>query len=218
MALKYTLAIAAVGLMGLMSAPAHADLSQDAAQAAVNYIGPTSSDVSGMDINGVSGYYTVGSGITFESTYPADSPITVDPSQITIQNEPNSQVPFCFNTTSGGGCSDTVDEFQFLFKNTAPVSGVDTANITGVTVDAATSSDFQPLGINLISPTEFTVNVFNLDPTIGAKMILDLTFASASVGGGGGGTNSVPETGTLILLATGLFGLAFVARRRFRRT
>lgn len=187
-------------------------LMDDSAQAAVNYIGPTYSDVSGMDIGGVSGYYTVGSGITFESTYPADTPITVDPTQIILQNEPATQVPFCFNTGPGGTCTDQIDEFQFLFKSTAPVSGVDTANIIGVTVDPSSASDFLPVTpIDLVSPTEFTVNVENLDPKIGDELILDLTFATNTVGGG-----TVPEPGSLAIFAGGLLGLAWVVRRRKR--
>ena len=191
-----------------MSGSAHATLLDNNAQAAVNYIGPTMSDVTGMDINGTAGYFTVGSGITFEPTFPADSSINVTPSQITIQNDPPTQVPFCFNTEPDGACKDTVDEFQFLFKSTAPASGVDTANITGVTVDPSSAPDFLPVTpIDLISPNQFILNVENLNPAIGNKLVLDLTFASNT-------PTNVPEPASLSLFATAILGLAALRYRR----
>src|SRR5262249_43229187 len=107
-------------------------------------------------------------GAHFPATGTDEATIDVTGTQVTITNE----------GFDAFGAS-TFNGFVFVFS-----AG---ANITGVSVDPASASDFRPTsggspaGLNLTSSTEFSVNFEGLSaPAIGDKVIFDLTFGPTS--------------------------------------
>jgi PEP-CTERM motif len=127
------------------------------------------------------------------------STISVGDTRIVITNE--GTVPFCSTALP---CSDPFVGFEFVFS-----SGVD---ITGVSVDSASSTDFLPNdtaphnGLQLLSPTRIVVDVTGDAPSLGDKLMLDLTFPSV--------TPTVPEASTWAMMLLGFAGLGFAGWRR----
>ncbi len=126
--------------------------------------------------------------------------ISVGDTQIVITNE-LSDLPFCSTALP---CSDAFTGFTFTFS-----SGVD---ITGVSVDPASASDFLPndtaphMGLQLVSPTYFALDVTGDFPAQGDQLILDVTTATTMP--------TVPEPSTWALTLLGFAGLGFAGYRR----
>jgi hypothetical protein len=96
--------------------------------------------------------------------------------KVTIYNNDNTGLSYCFNGTStGSSCTDPYNTFDFIFTN---------ENITGVTVDPSSSANFAPAtfgshkGLTLVSPNEFTVDVTGDAPAFLGNLIIDVSFAS----------------------------------------
>ena len=126
---------------------------------------------------------TIGaSGIVYGADALTDTQVTVTDTQITITN--NFSGLFCYYPT---GCvAGDFSGYGFFFS-----SGVD---ITGVTVDPASSPAFLPISGGLtFTATSIEVNLNGQDPVEGNKLILDLTFP----GNGNGGGGTVPEASNL---------------------
>jgi hypothetical protein len=118
----------------------------------------------------------------------------------------NPKAPFCFSSgSSGSSCADPYDTFDFKFTN---------ENITGVSIDSLSSADFLPavfgshLGLTLVSPNEFTVDVTGDDPNYLSELIIDVSFAAPS---------EIPLPPTLSLFAGGLGALGLLGWRRKRK-
>ena len=208
--MRFGLVIAAAGaLLVIASAPAQAGLVgatvQSASYLGVSFPPPAASptectiiDCTILDYNGVSG--------------PTNSPLPIVPvdyvldgltettvsvgdTRITILN--NSAGLFCPNAT----CSP--DEFSgFIFTFTgAP-------DITKVTVDPASSPDFQPTlpGGLAFTATTISVNVNGDNLAVGDQLILDVTTK--------GSMTTVPEPSTWAMMLLGFAGLGFAGWRR----
>jgi len=129
-----------------------------------------------------------------------DSAIDVGDTMIVITNGAPPSMPFCSVATTP--CPDVFTGFGFVFFGNV--------DITGVTVDPASSPAFLPTAGGLsFGATDIFANVVGDAPAIGDMLILDVTT-------GGAKPPSVPEPGSLALLAGGLAGLLTV-RRRARR-
>ncbi len=129
------------------------------------------------------------------------SSIHVGDTTITINNMAPSSAPFCAVMTTP--CPDSFTGFEFQFS-----SGVD---LTGVTVDPASAPAFLPIAGGLsFTSTDILVNVAGDAPNPGDNLILDLTFAQTVA------PPTVPEPASLLLLATGVLGIAGARRARTR--
>jgi hypothetical protein len=129
------------------------------------------------------------------------SSIHVGDTTITINNMAPSSAPFCAVMTTP--CPDSFTGFEFQFS-----SGVD---ITGVTVDPASASDFQPIAGGLsFTATDILVNVAGDAPNPGDDLILNLTFAQTVA------PPTVPEPASLLLLGAGVLGIVGARRARTR--
>jgi hypothetical protein len=98
----------------------------------------------------------------------SETTIDVTATRITLTND--AALPYCSVSTTP--CPDPFTGFKFLFS-----AGAD---ITGISIDPASDPAMLPVsgGLNLISGSEFTVNLTGRDPAVGAELILDLTFAA----------------------------------------
>src|SRR5208337_75918 len=128
--------------------------------------------------------------------------------QVIIYNNyvPPPPLPFCFSSSkAGSNCADPYNTFDFVFTN---------EDITGVSVDTTLSSaDFLPatftytgvtpsithMGLTLVSPNEFTVDVTGDDPAYLSTLVIDVTT--------GGTTSTVPEPSTWAMMLLGFAGL-----------
>ncbi len=117
-------------------------------------------------------------------------------SQIVITNDLGN-VPFCSNTAP---CPSEFWAFDFKFSSAI--------NLPGATLNAGTSSDFQPtgLGLQLLSPTEVRVQVTGDAPAQNSSLIIDLFPA----------VTQTPEPASAPLIGAALAGLALVNHLRSR--
>jgi hypothetical protein len=86
------------------------------------------------------------------------SSVSVGEGRIVITNQ--SSLPFC--SLAHPPCPDSFVGFEFVFSR----------GIGGVSVDPASSSDFQPRAVQ-VTPTRVIVDVTGLQPVSGHKLILD---------------------------------------------
>jgi hypothetical protein len=132
--------------------------------------------------------------VTYLDDFLTGTTVSVGDTKITITN--GLAGLFC----PDGGC--TAGEFSgYVFTFTgAP-------DITKVTVDSASSSDFQPVlpGGLSFTATTISVNVAGDNLAVGDQLILDVT---------SGSTPTVPEPSTWALMLLGFAGLGFAGRRR----
>lgn len=204
-----TLIAAAAAMFATASAPAYASLVGATVQSA-SYLGvsnppPAASPIECTIIDCMILDYQGPSGPTNSPlpTVPVDylldslteTTVSVGDTKITITN--NLAGLFC----PGGGC--TAGEFSgYVFTFTgAP-------DITKVTVDSASSPDFQPVlpGGLTFTATTISVNVNGDNLAVGDQLILDVTT--------GGGPPPVPEASTWALMLLGFAGLGFAGWRR----
>jgi hypothetical protein len=127
--------------------------------------------------------------------------------QIVITNQ-LAGAPFCNGPTPP--CTDSFTGFEFIFSNFP--AGV---QISTVTVDS-TLADFGVVGGPTFTDADIFVNLAGDAPNLGEQLVLDVTLTTPGGGGGngGGGTTGVPEPTSLVLLGTGLLGLARLRRHR----
>lgn len=125
--------------------------------------------------------------------------ISISDSQIFITNDLASGTPFCSGSSP---CPSEFWGFDFQFSPAIDLSGT--------TLDAATSSDFQPTGsgLQLLSSTEVRVQVTSDTPAQGSQLILDLQFPASGV----------PEPASALLIGPVLGVLALVQRLRRRKS
>ena len=91
--------------------------------------------------------------------------------------------------------------FVFTFTN---------EDITGASIDAASSNDFLPSTATLNNADEFTVTVGDgVSPAYLSTLVIDVTTA-------GSVTPAVPEPSTWALMLLGFAGLGFAGYRRSR--
>ncbi|HTV44169.1 MAG TPA: PEP-CTERM sorting domain-containing protein [Stellaceae bacterium] len=129
--------------------------------------------------------------VTFIEGAMDGSTINVDDTSITITND-LSGVPFC---STADPCNDAFTGFAFAFS-----SG---ANISNVTVDSTSASDFLPSAGGLTFGSDYIiVNVVGDLPNAKDQLVLDVTTGTSS----GTPPTSTPEPGSLALLAVGLAG------------
>ena len=107
----------------------------------------------------------------FAEGVSSGSTISVGGTQITITNKLSA--PFCSTALP---CADVFTGFGFVFS-----AGAD---ITGVTVDPASSPAFLPVAGGLtFNASDIFVNVVGDAPAVGDKLILDVSTAAAAVPG-----------------------------------
>lgn len=133
------------------------------------------------------GDYTVPSG----GALAGIASFVINPDQIDVSSEAKQ----IFNASSFNG-------FEFTDLSTDP-------DITGVTIDAASSADMEGAGITFTSDEVF-VNLEGLSVNASDTLVLDLSFAPAA--------SVTPEPASIALLASGLLGVAGTMRRRFVRS
>ena len=126
---------------------------------------------------------------------------------VTIYNNSNPPVPFCFSSSNtGSACEDPYNTFDFVFTN---------EDITSVSIDPGSSADFQlatfgsHTGLTLVSPNEFTVDVTGANPAYLSTLVIDVTTGNANGGGG-----AIPEPSTWAMIILGFAGLSFAGWRR----
>ena len=132
-------------------------------------------------------------GVTSQST------VGVTNTQIVISDLAIAGTPYCSTGSSFSSCTDVISGFDFLFTG---------ENITGVTVDATSSSSMLPVtatyganvhsGLQLLSNNEILVDLTGTVPVSGSVLTLDVTTQSPT---------GAPEPATATLLAVGLLGL-----------
>jgi hypothetical protein len=83
-------------------------------------------------------------------------------------------------------------------------------NITDVTVDSGTSSDFHPVSLTFTTDS-ITVDVAGLNLAVNDQLILDVSTGAVT-------PVPIPEPASLTVLAIGLVGLLAVERRAKRRS
>jgi hypothetical protein len=181
-----------------------------------DFVDPTSGPLAGPSTvfsTGALGPFSLAAPITppVHTTEPfnisADAGFFFTDSTVTIYNNA-SNVPFCESSgNSGSSCADPYNTFDFKFTN---------EDITGVAVASNSSPDFAPatfdghLGLVLVSPNEFTVDVTGDNPAFLSSLIIDVTT----------GTQTLPTTplpSTLPLLTSGLSAFGLLCWRTKRK-
>lgn len=184
--------IALVGIAALASTSARADLIGTGSNTIdpIFYLG----DKIAADAED-EGTKTIANGLFYNFGALDDTSITVSGTKITLTN--GSTLPYC---NTGLPCTDTFTGFEFTFS-----SGVD---IAGISVDAASSADFVPIALTLVSATDVLVDLTGLSPLVGDTLTIDFTFPTS------GGPTPTPEPMSLAVFGVGLAGLLIAKHRK----
>jgi hypothetical protein len=197
---KTLFAVANFAFFGVMGVPAHAGLVNPTSTVDI-FFGSQSSQPDGSQVfnAGTPGPFSLSAPIpptNLHNTEPfnvaANAGFWFTDTQVTIYNNSGGTPADAF-----GGDFTT---FDFIFTN---------ENITGVSIDGLSSSDFLPATLTLLGQNEFKVDIgTGVDPAFLSTLVIDVTT---------GGVSAVPEPSTWAMMILGFCGMGFMAFRRQSR-